>query len=170
MEKLGKYTIPFTGLKHGIHEFSLDVNKEFFDENGFSVENNSCVEVSIKLEIQSTLMQLWLSLNGNIIVPCDRCNHSMNVLFESEHKVIIKYREEDNSESDEIIMLSEGDTEIDLSQQIFEFLTLDIPIKNVHEEGNCDAETLKIIEKYSVPDKGPETDPRWDSLKNINFK
>ena len=62
--------------------------------------------------------------------------------------------------------------ELDVSQYIFEYLTLMVPMRNVHEdeEGNptCNPEDLKNIEKHMKHDEETPVDPRWEILKKFN--
>jgi uncharacterized protein len=74
--------------------------------------------------------------------------------------------------SDDVIMISSKESEIDVSQYIYEFLSLMIPMRNVHGETEgepeCDPEILKEMEKH-LSQEQPPVDPRWDALKNINL-
>ena len=74
-------------------------------------------------------------------------------------------------------MIPAREYELDVAQYIYEYITVVIPMRNVHEddEGNpaCDPEVLKEIEKHALPEEKageePPTDPRWDALKGLNL-
>lgn len=61
--------------------------------------------------------------------------------------------------------------ELDLQQQIYEFIMLALPIRRVHpvdKNGNstCDPVMLKKLDELIV-DEEKDTDPRWDELKKL---
>ena len=71
-------------------------------------------------------------------------------------------------------VVSSKDYELDVSQFIYEYINLQVPMRNVHDEEEngqtCDPETLKELEKHKINhDETPATDPRWDGLKGINL-
>jgi uncharacterized metal-binding protein YceD (DUF177 family) len=48
-----------------------------------------------------------------------------------------------------------------------------IPSRSVHDEGECDEEMVKLIEKFQnqpkeEKNKEDDIDPRWSALKNLN--
>ena len=60
---------------------------------------------------------------------------------------------------------------LDLTPLFNEELLVSIPIRNVHDEGECDDKMLALFEKYSnkrKETKKEEIDPRWAALKNIS--
>jgi DUF177 domain-containing protein len=77
-------------------------------------------------------------------------------------------------EDDDIITIAANEHELDLSQYIYEYITLSLPIKRVHpedEKGNstCNKEVLKKLEKFLIEEENKNTDPRWNGLKNIKL-
>jgi uncharacterized metal-binding protein YceD (DUF177 family) len=112
------------------------------------------------------------TMEGNVIVPCDRCLEDLELEIEGYNELIVKMGEDKEELSENVIVVSSKDYEIDVAQYIYEFITLMIPMRNVHDENGqaCDPEILKEIEKH-ITHESPETptDPRWDSLKNINL-
>ena len=55
---------------------------------------------------------------------------------------------------------------VEWSSLILEFVKLSIPIKKVHEDGECNSEMLERIAEFD-PLKEEKTDPRWDGLKDL---
>jgi len=73
--------------------------------------------------------------------------------------------------AENVVMISSKEHEIDVSQYIYEFISLMIPMRNIHGENDgegCDPEILKEMEKHIVKDNN-SSDPRWDALKDINL-
>ncbi|UTW63826.1 DUF177 domain-containing protein [bacterium SCSIO 12741] len=59
-----------------------------------------------------------------------------------------------------------------MSQLLYEFIHLALPLKNVHNEGECDPEMVKKIEElnYGEGEEEESTDPRWNALKSLKRK
>jgi uncharacterized metal-binding protein YceD (DUF177 family) len=94
---------------------------------------------------------------------------------DAEKKLVFKYGDTDQELSDEIIMIHRDTDTLELGQYIFEFITLEIPIKKLHprfqdEEESDDFAEGKIIytSKPSGDDNnGEDIDPRWEILKKL---
>ena len=85
----------------------------------------------------------------------DRCLGEFDQPVENHARVIIKFGEEEE-ESDEIIVIPESETQINVAQLIYEFIALAVPIRHVHpddENGNstCDPNMIKKLEELRSP-------------------
>jgi len=108
-----------------------------------------------------------------MVVPCDRCLDEMTLPIETKERILVKIG--DNSDNDEIIAVKENE-DFDISWLMYEFIATAIPMQHSHENGQCNKEMMKQINRYIVAEKDDnltennttQTDPRWDALKNIN--
>jgi uncharacterized metal-binding protein YceD (DUF177 family) len=71
----------------------------------------------------------------------------------------------------DIISVPADEHELDLQQQIYEFIMLALPIKRVHpadinRKSTCDPVMLKKLEELMIEEE-KENDPRWDELKKL---
>jgi uncharacterized metal-binding protein YceD (DUF177 family) len=169
VRKLVEYKIPYTGLKLGEHEFTFEVDDSFFT-NFDNEEHLSNVDVSmdVHLEKQSTMILLGFSFSGKGTVPCDRCADDLTVVLEGEEKLIVKYGETGYGEqTDDILVISPAEHEIDISQYVYEFILLSLPQRRTHKEKDCNPEVIRKLKELSVKeaDIKEETDPRWAALK-----
>jgi uncharacterized metal-binding protein YceD (DUF177 family) len=100
---------------------------------------------------------------------CSRCNESMDAELEGELDVIYKFGNE-SIDDENLIVISPDSFEIDVKQPIYELITISLPLRPIHEEGKCDEEMVKLIEKFQAKEKkdNDDTDPRWSALKNLN--
>jgi uncharacterized protein len=79
--------------------------------------------------------------------------------------------------SDEIVILSRAEHEINVAKYIYEFIVVSQPLVYIHpdnEDGSpgCNPDTLAVLKKLSVQDAPTETenivmDPRWEALKKL---
>ena len=67
------------------------------------------------------------------------------------------------------LVLPESAFEIDLSQWLYEYVAVRIPMQHIHPDGACNPEVTKyIIEEKEEQEKSDnEIDPRWEALKKL---
>lgn len=173
MKSLKQYSIPFTGLKIGQHQFNFEVDKRFFDEFEYSLVKDGLLEVSLLLEKQETLMLLHFHIKGSIRLSCDKCLAGFPHQVDFKERLIAKFTEsEDLTDSEEVIVITKNESEVDIAPFIYELVNLSVPYISICEDpGNtpsCDIEMLNKIEELSIErEESEEQDPRWDILKNI---
>ncbi|MCF8227701.1 MAG: DUF177 domain-containing protein [Bacteroidales bacterium] len=169
MDYFKEFVIPFKGLKPGGHNFEFEITKKFFDHFDYSELETGEIGVDLELIREENMLTLVFDISGFAKVQCDRCGDFFRQEITNHKTLYIKFGPEAFEESDEIIVISEKEYEIDVSQYIYEFIHLSLPYRKIHprdENGNeqCNPEVLKKIEEYK---KESSTDPRWDALKKL---
>lgn len=173
MKPLKQFSIPFTGLKIGKHLFDFEVNNSFFDAFEYSLVKTGDLKVELELDKQETMMILNFKISGNINLACDTCLSDFSTPLDITEKQIVKFAEDDLESDDlEIIMLNKKESEIDVSELIYEYITVAVPYvvncDNVGQTPYCDLEMLAKLESFSAKTKESENaDPRWDALKKL---
>ncbi|MFM7758471.1 MAG: YceD family protein [Crocinitomicaceae bacterium] len=166
------FEIPFVGLKLGTHEFEFDVNDSFFASLPYSLIEKGSVKVWLDLEKKETMMIANFECFGHVEQICSRCNESALVEIDSDLAVIYKFgHEEEETNDDNLLIVNYDAYELDVSQQVYEMISLALPIRPMHEEGECDEEMVKLIEKYQVKEEKKDEDdidPRWSVLNGLN--
>jgi uncharacterized protein len=176
MNYLSKYEIAFKGLKEGIHQFEYELDDKFFDK----FENSEVKKGSLKAEViltkQSTLMIFEFSAKGTVELLCDRCLDIYNQKVSNKSKLYIKFGSEDEELSEDVIMISQDDFQINVAQYLYELVILGLPIKHIHPvnkngQSDCDPEMIKKLNEYLVIEKDNEdqepVDERWNELKKL---
>jgi uncharacterized metal-binding protein YceD (DUF177 family) len=117
------------------------------------------------------MLEFDFILKGSVIVTCDRCLDDLEVPVDFSSKLFVKFGDTTEEQTDEIIVLSHAEHELDISQYIYEFAHLSLPFKRVHPDkkgkSTCNKEMLKKLDEYIIRNEQEETDPRWDDLKNL---
>jgi len=172
LKSLRIYSIPFTGLKLGKHQFEYEITDAFFDEFEYSLVKKANLKCLVEMEKQETMLILNFDIKGHIFANCDRCLAPYPQPVDIREQQIAKFGGEDADEDEEIIILTKNDHEIDVSGLIYEYINVALPLTTVCiDEGMtpyCDKEMLNSLSKLSVNPDPDEIDPRWDVLKKLN--
>ena len=173
MKSISTHKIEFAGLKVGKHQFSFELNKEFFENFSFFDFNNISLKVDIDLTKKSNLLELNFYAKGSVNVNCDMTNEPFDMPFDKEDFLVVKFGQEYNDEDNEILVLPFGEHKIILDQYLYELVILSLPRKRVHpgvEDGTLESEIIEILDELKPSGLGLETDPRWEKLKKIKNK
>ncbi|MDP4207418.1 MAG: DUF177 domain-containing protein [Bacteroidota bacterium] len=172
MKSNRQFVIPFKGLKIGKHEFVFDIDDKFFEDFPESEITKGNVHVEVELDKKSTMLQFEFRLTGSATVICDRCLDNLELPVEYETELFVNFGDETEEQTDEIIVLSHNEYELDIAQFIYEYIHFSLPYKRVHPddengESTCNKEMLKKLDEYIIHENENNTDPRWDDLKNL---
>ena len=171
MKSLSPYLIKFSGLKEGIHLFNYELGNKFFRNFDYYDFLDAKLFAELELEKQSTLLNLKFSFNGEIEVQCDVSMESFNLDLETEHAVVVKFKDDIISTDDKVMFMPAGSHSIDVSHLIYESIILAVPQKKVHpgiENGSLKSEIVEKLEALKPKKNFKEkTDPRWDKLKDL---
>ena len=166
---INTFKIPFVGLKPGKHEFEFDVDNSFFETLSYSLIEKGNLKVWLDLEKKETMLLASFYVDGAVEMICSRCNELMDTEVEGELEIIYKFGHE-SYDDENLIVISPDSFEIDVTQPIYELISVSLPSRPVHEEGKCDEEMVKLLEKFQAKEKkeNDNSDPRWSALKNLN--
>ncbi|MBQ4819914.1 DUF177 domain-containing protein [Aquimarina sp. MMG016] len=175
MKQLKEYTIPFVGLKQGIHQFEYEIDDTFFEHFEYDEFNASAVKIDLDFNKKTTMFELDFKASGTVNVNCDLTNEPFDLPIENEFFLVVKFGSAYNDENEELLILPHGDYEVNVQQYIYELIVLAMPPKRVHpgvEDGTLESDILEKLEKLSpkentIENDNEETDPRWDKLKNL---
>ena len=154
-----------------MHLFNYELGNKFFKNFDYYDFLDAKLFAKLELEKQSTLLNLKFSFNGEIEVQCDVSMESFNLDLETEHAVVVKFKDDIISTDDKVIFMQAGSHSIDVSHLIYESIILAVPQKKVHPGIENDSLKSEIVEKLEAlkPKKNfkEKTDPRWDKLKDL---
>ena len=167
------FIIPLNGLAAGETCFSWHAGKEFFD----SFENTEILDADVDIEVRVEKSGRYLGVDceveGDVTVECDRCLEDLEMPVDSHIALSVKYGEEENQEEHqegerEIIFVPQDSAEFDMSQIIYDYICLALPIQRVHEEGGCNPETVKFYDAPIVSEsqEGEQASP-FAALKDM---
>lgn len=173
MKGLREFEIAYVGLKLGVHKFEFDIDAAFFNHFEESLISDCDVKVRLEFEKKETFFIANFFIDGTVKVECDRCLIPFDKNIFGDYTCYIKFAEDPKAIADEpdVMYISRDQTVIDLSQLVYEYVNLCLPIQKLGcnkpgEEPQCNKEVLKYLTPDSKKETGEE-DPRWAALKNL---
>lgn len=170
-----EYVVRFSELREDKETFEFLLGDSFFKVFQNSVWEGGEIKVLVNVLKRPDGITLDFDLKGSLRVVCDRCLELFAMRIDTVDRLFIKYGHEVEELDENVLVISRDDNQIDLSQLLYEYLVLSIPVKKVHpdkKDGSygCNAEMLEKLNKHIVSDETEETeniDPRWDDLKKL---
>jgi uncharacterized metal-binding protein YceD (DUF177 family) len=169
MKKLDRFEIQFSGLSAGTHDFEFELDRSFFDEHGDEETLGADVKVDVKLLKDESMMTFLFSINGTITRSCHRCLENVNVPIKVRSQMIVRFENStyDDDEIDDLVLIGRKEHSLNLAQHIYDFIAISVPMRVVHEKGECDGSVTGLIGKKKENEAG-KMDPRWAKLKDIS--
>lgn len=180
MKTLNSYIINYSSLKNGNHTFDFHIDNEFFTFFENSEIKIGEIDVAVNMLKANDFLQLGFSIKGIVNTICDRCLENFDMQIEGNYELIVKFGETFEEVDEETIIIPRNEYELNVSQYIYEFIHLCLPLAKTHEEysidgSKCNEEMVKKLEEYMIRNveedklENKNTDPRWDILKNIHL-
>ena len=142
------FIIPLNGLAVGKNEFFIRAGKDFFE----SFENDEILDADLQIRIlvekSGRYVGVDCDMKGTITVECDRCLDPLEMPVDEQVRLSVKFGEEENSETGqdserEVVFVKEDDAELDMSQIVYDYACLALPMQRMHEEGGCNPDVMK---------------------------
>ncbi len=175
MEKLDAYKIDLHAVLDGTEVRSMQADDEFFARvQGNEIQSGS-VRVEMQIRYTSGVFVVAFQFKGEVQVMCDRCLEPMMQPVEGDAELRIKLGETYEDDGD-IIVVPENEGIADVSWQVYEQIALQIPIRHVHADGECEADMQHVLLQHEANEEPTDaddsreeqpTDPRWDALKKL---
>ena len=165
------FIIPLNGLATGKTEYDWKVGKEFFE----SFENSEMLDAELDARVQVEKSGRYVGVDchveGKVVVECDRCLQDLDMPIDVDIMLSVKFGDEDSSDERhegerEVVFVPDTEAELDLSQIIYDYVCLDLPMQRVHEDGECDPEAMKHL-SGGFPDRQEEENNPFAALKNM---
>jgi len=172
LKTLRQYEIPFVGLKDGKHRFSFEIDDKFFASFENAQIKGSQVKVDVDFDKKTDFFILDFYISGFVDLECDRCDNTYKQELLDEFRIYVKFDDRNlNIESDDedVIFISRAETHFDVSQLIYEFVLLSIPMQKICAEKrntseSCNTELNKYLKTEEVK---KEIDQRWSALEKL---
>lgn len=167
------YIIPLNGWAAGEREFRWQAGIKFFQKFDNAEILDAAVAVVAKAVKSGHYIGVDLDVQGSVTVPCDRCLEDLTLPVEAHPAFSVKFgeaactEEEMREGSREILFLDSADTDLDLSQVIYDYVCLSLPMQRVHAEGECNPDTVKFLGQEPANEEAAETNSPFAALKGL---
>lgn len=126
---LQPFIVKLNALARGKSHLEWHCGREFFETFENTEILDASLELSLELDNHGLTIDVWCEISGSVTVACDRCLEDLELDVETSF---------DESYT------SEG-VELDLSQDIYDYVNIALPLQRVHPEGKCNSETIKFL-------------------------
>lgn len=140
------YSIDIKGLALGVSTQEFKVGKDFFKSYDNDTITDADLTVSVTVNKSSGWIKVDCNIAGNVDVECDRCLAELRLPINISAPFTVKFssiHQEEGEYGDDVIVLDSTDAELDLSQIIYDYVCLSLPLKRVHPDGECDPVMLE---------------------------
>ena len=134
MDALKEFSIPFQGLKNGIHQFEYQIDSSFFSNFEDSALTNAQFDIYLELEREVNMLVLHFKFTGTMVTECDRCLENINMPMEGAQQLMVKFSEEEKEEEDDVVYIHPKANELNITTYIYELVHLGIPFRKVKPE------------------------------------
>ncbi len=141
--------IALNGLPAGKTEIGGRLRKKFFVDYGNTEILDADVSVAVEAEKSGAYLGLDLKLKGEVTVACDRCLEELVLPVDRTVLLEVKTGTEDSQNQQEgereVLCLPQDCAELDLSQTVYDYVCLSLPIQRHHGEGECNPDAIKYL-------------------------
>jgi uncharacterized protein len=163
-----KYEVEFSGLANGAHDFEWDLEAAFFEDRNSEEISDAKLNAALRMEKNDRMLNLAFSISGKVKTICDHCGDDVWLDLSFEEELIARFATKTDFSNDEVIFLGNSEFKLDVSQFLYEFTSLNLPSKRLHEPDECNPEVEHYFDdQEQVEEEEKEKDPRWKALEKL---
>ena len=134
-------------LEDGVSEQHYVLDDSFFSGLEQDAILGGHLEADVRLLAHEEEVQLTLSLQGKVSVPCDRCLDPVEVEVEAEDELIVKLADHDD-EDDNAIYVNRQKPVFNLGWLLYEETETALPIVCRHRKGECNPQMEELLQAH----------------------
>lgn len=162
MDTMDGYKVDLKGMTVDTVSYRWLLEDGFFSAVHGPEIRQGTLDVALRVKRTHEGYDLEFQMNGSVKVECDRCLALMDLPIHTEQVLTVRLGE-DYDDDGEVIVIAESCGVIDVAWHMYEMAALQIPIRHVHPEGECDAAVMARLR----PDEPKVADPRWAALAKL---
>ena len=141
--------------KQYVHEF--EGNDDFFEALDQELIQKGNFKSKVVLNKNETMIQMIYKITGSVELTCDRSLDLFDFPVDITQKMILKFSDHNEEITEELVLIDRNTQYINVAQDIFDFIGLQIPIKKLHPRFTKDEVTYaslmkKFEDEYKVED------------------
>lgn len=177
--KFSAYKLHLKNMPAGRQQFEFTADSEFFSDMESSDIRSGLVKIVVDVDHKGDIYVMDFVCKGTVNIPCDRCLDDMEHVVDTTYHLTVKYGDDYNDESDDLLIIPESDNDLNVAYMIYDTVELTIPLRHVHPEGECNKEMAARLKRHSANSEEESADdetesgqsegndPRWDALRNL---
>lgn len=126
--------------KHYVHEF--EGGDDFFAALEQDLIEKGHFKATVTLDKSEVMIQLLYHIVGSVELTCDRSLDTFDFPVDITQKMILKFSDHTEEISDELMLIDRNTQYINVAQDIYEFIGLQIPMKKLHPRFKVEEETF----------------------------
>lgn len=162
--------IPLDGLVRGRSEYGCRIGKEFFQKFGNEEILDAGLEVHADVDKTADRILVDVRATGSVTVPCDRCLEDLELDVEASALLAVSRSSgiEGSVGADGREILFVGDDGLmDLSQAVYDYVCLSLPMIKVHPEGGCNPATVRFLGQKGSDEEVSRAGNPFAALKGL---
>ena len=137
--------------KQYLHEF--EGNDDFFEALDQELIQKGNFKAIVVLNKNETMIQMMYKITGSVELTCDRSLDLFDFPVDITQKMILKFSDHNEEITEELVLTDRNTQYINVAQDIFDFIGLQIPIKKLHprfikDEVTYDSLMKKFEDEY----------------------
>ncbi len=170
MDRLDRYKVDFRAVATGTQEYEWHVDTDFFAGVQSADIQSGEADVTLCVKPVGGAMEMLFHIEGEVQVACDRCLEPMSLRVSLHRELAARWggEYEDDGES---ITVPEDTGEVNVAWNIYELISLEVPLRHVHPDGQCSGEVERLLGQYEAREPGgaggAPADGRWSGLRKI---
>jgi uncharacterized metal-binding protein YceD (DUF177 family) len=142
--------IPIDDWAAGERTFRFLADSEFFQTFGNTEILDAAVGVEVRAVKQgSRRVEADLHLTGTVTVACDRCLEPLALPVDEAQSFSFRADVPEGTdlseEGTEVLPLTSAPGGLDLSQVVYDYVCLALPLQRVHSNGECNPDTVRFL-------------------------
>ena len=113
-------------MEPGRSEFKWHADREFFASFENTEILDADLEVVAEVDYEDRAVDIQCRIDGTVVVICDRCLEELTLPVHTSF---------------------EESEELDLRQDVYDYVCISLPMQRIHPEGECNGETVKYLSK-----------------------
>ncbi|MBQ7253723.1 MAG: DUF177 domain-containing protein [Bacteroidales bacterium] len=162
--------IPLHGLTRGGQEFEFSLGDDFLERFSRDLIQGLDARADLVAEQKGGWIEIHCKVVGEAKVECDRCLEELQMPIGIDQRLTVRFDAEPGdvvNEDDNIIILREGTSEVDLAQTIYDLICVSLPMQKVHPEGQCSPAALsRLSDEADAKNDAPANTP-FSGLKDL---
>lgn len=188
MGKFSEFKLQLKSMPEGEHEYAYHLGKEFFVNMENDEIHDADVDVKLTAVRRGDSFDLNFHFTGTLTLICTRCLDDLVFPIDTTYHVTVEYGDDYRDESDDLLIIPDSDSTLNVAFMIYDTVVLSIPMKHVHPLGKCNRQMSALLRKHrgrngdedseledelmdgiddDVPDSRGPIDSRWDALRGL---